>query len=280
MSLSTETQSQTTGTKSFGGMQARSEATLNNARVAIRNLDFFYGDNRALKGINLDLPDRQVTGMIGPSGCGKSTLGRCMIRLVEPTLGRIVFDSQDVTRLTDGELDEFHPVMALAQTLADAVDPENVRWWAWAVTVFAALTMVSNFPFYSFKTINLRRSVPFVVVFLIVLFFVSQWLLKKLRRANERRQLLTQTLAEVDQSNTSTVGGPSGTPNPVIGGGMVSLSVTATDNFGHAPTYAWTVTCAGLPSNGSFDNATLAAPTWTNVLETIPNWPPSCSNAT
>jgi len=54
----------------------------------------------------------------------------------------------------------------------NAIDPENVRWWAFAVTVFAALAMVSNFPYYSFKTINLKRSVPFVVVFLIVLFFV------------------------------------------------------------------------------------------------------------
>src|SRR5437764_12270255 len=54
----------------------------------------------------------------------------------------------------------------------NAIDPESVRWWAWAVTVFAGLTMVSNFKYYSFKTINLRRSVPFVVVFLIVLFFV------------------------------------------------------------------------------------------------------------
>jgi CDP-diacylglycerol--serine O-phosphatidyltransferase len=53
-----------------------------------------------------------------------------------------------------------------------AVDPETVRWAAWAVTVFAGLTMVSNFKFYSFKTINLRRSVPFVVVFGFVLFFV------------------------------------------------------------------------------------------------------------
>jgi len=53
-----------------------------------------------------------------------------------------------------------------------AFDPESVRWWAWAVTVFAGLTMVSNFKYYSFKTINLRRSVPFVVVFLIALFFV------------------------------------------------------------------------------------------------------------
>src|SRR5450432_1581946 len=52
------------------------------------------------------------------------------------------------------------------------VDPEKMRWAALAVTVFAGLTMVSNFKFYSFKTINLRRSVPFVVVFGFVLFFV------------------------------------------------------------------------------------------------------------
>jgi CDP-diacylglycerol---serine O-phosphatidyltransferase len=52
-----------------------------------------------------------------------------------------------------------------------AIDPENVRWTAWFVTVFAGLTMVTNLKYYSFKTINLRRSVPFVAVFLIVLFF-------------------------------------------------------------------------------------------------------------
>ncbi len=53
-----------------------------------------------------------------------------------------------------------------------AIDPETVRWAAWIITVFAGLTMVTNLKYYSFKTINLRRSVPFVVVFLIVLFFV------------------------------------------------------------------------------------------------------------
>ncbi|MDH5286174.1 MAG: CDP-diacylglycerol--serine O-phosphatidyltransferase [Betaproteobacteria bacterium] len=51
------------------------------------------------------------------------------------------------------------------------VDPEAVRWAALAVTLFAGLTMVSNFKFYSFKTINLRRSYPFVAIFLIVVFF-------------------------------------------------------------------------------------------------------------
>jgi CDP-diacylglycerol--serine O-phosphatidyltransferase len=49
-------------------------------------------------------------------------------------------------------------------------DPDALRWVAWAVTLFAGLTMVSNLKFYSFKTINLKKSVPFVAIFLIVLF--------------------------------------------------------------------------------------------------------------
>ena len=51
------------------------------------------------------------------------------------------------------------------------VDPEHVRWWAFAVTLFAGLTMVTNLKFWSFKTINLRRSYPFVAIFCIVAFF-------------------------------------------------------------------------------------------------------------
>lgn len=48
----------------------------------------------------------------------------------------------------------------------------DIRWLAWAVTVFAGLTMVSNLRYYSGKDINLRRSVPFVAVLLVVLAFV------------------------------------------------------------------------------------------------------------
>ena len=44
------------------------------------------------------------------------------------------------------------------------IDPQSVRWWALFVTVFAGLTMVSNLKYYSFKAINLRKSVPFVAV--------------------------------------------------------------------------------------------------------------------
>ncbi|HEY0422899.1 MAG TPA: phosphate ABC transporter ATP-binding protein PstB [Rhodopila sp.] len=56
---------------------------MNPARIAISDLDFFYGDHRALKGIRLNLPERQVTGMIGPSGCGKSTLLRVLNRMYD-----------------------------------------------------------------------------------------------------------------------------------------------------------------------------------------------------
>jgi CDP-diacylglycerol--serine O-phosphatidyltransferase len=58
-----------------------------------------------------------------------------------------------------------------SQFLAGIVG-ENIRWVACALTVFAGLTMVSNVRYYSFKDINLRKSVPFIVVFLIVMFFV------------------------------------------------------------------------------------------------------------
>ena len=75
------------------------------ARVSIRNLDFFYGTNKALKNISLDLPDRQVTGMIGPSGCGKTTLLRVLNRMFDLypnqyASGEVLLDGVDI--LTPG----------------------------------------------------------------------------------------------------------------------------------------------------------------------------------
>jgi phosphate transport system ATP-binding protein len=87
---------------SFGGVQARSSAALNaTARIAIRGLDFYYGSNKALKGIALDLPERQVTGMIGPSGCGKSTLLRVLNRMYslypgQRAEGEVMMDGQNI----------------------------------------------------------------------------------------------------------------------------------------------------------------------------------------
>jgi CDP-diacylglycerol--serine O-phosphatidyltransferase len=49
------------------------------------------------------------------------------------------------------------------------IDPIGLKGWVWSVTVFAGLTMVSNVPYYSFKTINLKKSVPFLAIFVVVL---------------------------------------------------------------------------------------------------------------
>ena len=50
-------------------------------KILIRNLNFYYGDNKALKSVNVSLYDRKVTAFIGPSGCGKSTLLRILNRI-------------------------------------------------------------------------------------------------------------------------------------------------------------------------------------------------------
>ena len=51
------------------------------------------------------------------------------------------------------------------------ISSRQVDWVSWGLAVFAGLTMVSNVPFYSFKDVNFRKSVPFIVVFLIALAF-------------------------------------------------------------------------------------------------------------
>ena len=52
-------------------------------KVTARNLNFYYGENHALKNINLTLGTNRVTAFIGPSGCGKSTLLRIFNRMYD-----------------------------------------------------------------------------------------------------------------------------------------------------------------------------------------------------
>ena len=70
-------------------------------KVAIRNLEFFYGQSRALKGITLPLYENKVTAFIGPLGCGKSTLLRVLNRMYDlypnqHAEGQVQFDGLNI----------------------------------------------------------------------------------------------------------------------------------------------------------------------------------------
>jgi len=70
-------------------------------RIKLENINFFYGNQRALKDINLLVYDNQVTAIIGPSGCGKSTLIRIFNRMNElipntSVEGKIYLDGKDI----------------------------------------------------------------------------------------------------------------------------------------------------------------------------------------
>ncbi len=57
--------------------------TTPNVKIAVKNLQFFYGSFQGLKDINLDILERRITAFIGPSGCGKSTLLRTLNRMYD-----------------------------------------------------------------------------------------------------------------------------------------------------------------------------------------------------
>ena len=57
------------------------------------------GEVQALQDVSFDVPRGAVVGLVGESGSGKTTLGRCVLRLIEPTAGSVVFDGTDITGL-------------------------------------------------------------------------------------------------------------------------------------------------------------------------------------
>ena len=70
-------------------------------KIKIKNLDFYYGDFKALHDVSLDIYSNQVTAFIGPSGCGKSTLLRCLNRMndlipISRVEGQIMLDNKNI----------------------------------------------------------------------------------------------------------------------------------------------------------------------------------------
>ncbi len=71
-------------------------------KISVKNLEAYYGKNKVLKNISLDIPKNKVLAVIGPSGCGKSTFLRCLNRMHEVVggsiAGSIMLDGEDLTK--------------------------------------------------------------------------------------------------------------------------------------------------------------------------------------
>src|SRR5450756_3038205 len=72
-----------------------------NPKIIIKDLNFYYGNYRALKDINLNIAEKMVTAFIGPSGCGKSTLLRTFNRMYalypeQRAVGEIMLDGENI----------------------------------------------------------------------------------------------------------------------------------------------------------------------------------------
>ena len=96
---------------------------------------------RAVDGVSFDVPRNTIVGLVGESGSGKTTTGRALLRLFAPTAGRLLFDGQDITRLSEKEMlpwrrrmqivfqdpyASLNPRMTVAEILGEALDTHKL----------------------------------------------------------------------------------------------------------------------------------------------------------
>ena len=89
----------------------------NKVLLEVKDLKKYFksprGNVHAVDGVNFTIERGKTLGVVGESGCGKSTLGRCILRLIEPTSGEVLFEGRDVCALSKRELKELRKEMQI-----------------------------------------------------------------------------------------------------------------------------------------------------------------------
>ncbi|MGW5691102.1 ABC transporter ATP-binding protein [Streptomyces asiaticus] len=107
-------------------------------RLTARELTLAYEDRTVVDGLDLDIPDGEVTVIVGPNACGKSTLLRALGRLLRPRAGAVLLDGTDLARIPTKKIAQSvgllpqTPVAPEAITVADLVSrgrQPHQRWW-------------------------------------------------------------------------------------------------------------------------------------------------------
>ncbi len=115
----------------------RRNAVTDNALVDVRDLKMYFpvtrglfkrrvADVKAVDGVGFKIRKGETLGFVGESGCGKTTTGRCVMRLLQPTSGQILFDGEDIARWPESKVRPLRSRMSIVfQDPYGSLDPRQ-----------------------------------------------------------------------------------------------------------------------------------------------------------